>query len=262
MTILFTSRLFGSKKQPRRRELHQGQHKNVLEGTCPDTVVLFFKDTLAHHGEIMEISGIGAINQRITELLFAQLTHVGINNHFIKSLNMREQLVQATEVLPLRVRVYTSVTEDLALRYNVEAGTPLERPLVEFYTTSKRKEILSKDHILAFDLADEEEIFEIEELARRACDVLFGFTSAKGLHLQAMDLQFGRVYGADPFEDAEIMIINELSPRTLHMIDMVEGQGLSLETSPLKEQDISMLYQTVLDRFGLIQAPEILETKE
>ncbi len=250
MTISFTSKLFGERQKPRRKELHQGQHKNIYEGTCEDSLVLFFKDAVFVKKEVVEINGIGAINQRISETLFTQLSKVGIRNHFIKSLNMREQLVQAAEVIPVSVRVYTEVTGELAQRYNLEKETSLQKPIIEYRTISEQRELLSKDHLDAFDIAEESEIFEIESLARRTTDVLFGFMAAKGLILQACDLQFGRIYTDDPFADPEIILVNELSPRTLHTKEALSENNLSLSE---KEDisDIGQIYQLFAERFFL-----------
>lgn len=250
MTISFTSKLFGERQKPRRKELHQGQHKNILEGTCEHSLVLFFKDAVSVNKKVTEINGIGAINQRISETLFTQLSKVGIRNHFIKSLNMKEQLVQAAEVIPVSVRVYTEVTTDLAHRYGLEKETSLQKPIIEYRTISEHKELLSKDHLDAFDIAEESEIFEIESLARRTTDVLFGFMAARGLTLQACDLQFGRIYTDDPFEDPEIILVNEISPRTLHTRETLSEDILSLSGRE-DISDIGRVYQIFAERFFL-----------
>jgi phosphoribosylaminoimidazole-succinocarboxamide synthase len=45
------------------------------------------------------------INNRISEHVFLRLAHIGIPTHFIRRLNMREQLVRQVEIIPLEVVV-------------------------------------------------------------------------------------------------------------------------------------------------------------
>ena len=42
----------------------------------------------------------GILNNRISEHILTQLNNVGIKNHLVKRLNMREQLVQHVEIIP------------------------------------------------------------------------------------------------------------------------------------------------------------------
>ena len=262
MNRIFSSKLFGSKQPPRRKELLRGDHKVIFEGTSHDSLVLFFNDSLILEGVTHNISGLGAIHQRMSEMLFTHLSDLGIHNHFHKSLNMREQLVQACEVIPFMLRIHTTVMEELASRFDLEVGTILRTPLVEMVTKGPKKNILSKDHLLAFDMADESEIHEIESLARRACDMLYGFFTAKGLRLTSIDLSFGRVYHDDPFDEVGIMLINELTPRTLHFVDAESGEDYSLTHAVKSGASIATIYQTLAERLGIIKLPQTETSKE
>lgn len=252
----FTTKLFGPKQPPRRKELHQGSHKNVMEGTSFDTVVLFFKDHVRVDGTVLNIQGVGAIHQRISEILFTQLESVGISNHFIKSLNMKEQLVHAAEVLPFFVRMYTSVTADLSKRYGLEERAPLEKPLMEMYTSTGQ--LLSKEHLLSFGFIDDTELFEMESIARRTCDVAYGFSAGKNLTLQAIDLRFGRNHNG--YDEMDVMLVDEISPRTLHFFDAANNEPLSLLAPDLTTENIALMYQRISECFGVVQ-PSLVEEK-
>ena len=49
------------------------------------------------------IPGKGALNNRISSYLMTQLEGIGIPTHFIRSINMREQLVREGEIIPVEV---------------------------------------------------------------------------------------------------------------------------------------------------------------
>src|SRR3546814_14299791 len=58
----------------------------------------------------------GVLNNRISEHVFTLLGNIGVPHHFIRRLNMREQLIRQFEILPIEVIVP-----------NVGARTPWKR---------------------------------------------------------------------------------------------------------------------------------------
>lgn len=262
MSSIFSSKLFGSKQPPRRKEILRGEHKVLFEAPSFDSLVILFNDHLNLNGKTEVISGLGSIHQRSSEILFSHLSDLGIRNHFQKSLNMREQLVYAAEVLGFSVRVHTTVMEDLASKFKMQIGTILPSPLIEFVTADKDAHTLSKDHILTFDMADESEIFEVETLAKRTCDTLYGFFAAKGMRLTSIDLSFGRTYSDDPFEDSEVMLIDELTPRTIHLVDMETGEDFSLKSAFERDANLAEIYQNYAQRLNIIKSSPLEETTD
>jgi phosphoribosylaminoimidazole-succinocarboxamide synthase len=91
----------------RRRRIYEGKGKILYEGPEPGTLIQFFKDdTTAFDKQKHEIiDGKGVINNRISEHIFLNLNKMGIPTHFIKRLNMREQLIKEVEIIPLEVVV-------------------------------------------------------------------------------------------------------------------------------------------------------------
>ena len=56
------------------------------------------------------------LNNRISEYVFNNLNEIGVPTHFIKRLNMREQLIREVEIIPLEVVVRNVMA--LAIRVN------------------------------------------------------------------------------------------------------------------------------------------------
>jgi len=93
----------------RRRRVFEGRSKVLYEGPESGTLIQHFKDDLpALKGKKPRtIDGKGVLNSRICEYLFKRLGDIGIPNHFLKRLNMREQLIQEVEIIPIAMTVET-----------------------------------------------------------------------------------------------------------------------------------------------------------
>ena len=112
-----------------RKKLYEGKAKILYQGPEPGTIIQHFKDDAtafnAQKHEVIE--GKGVLNNRISEHIFIQLDNLGIPTHFIKSLNMREQLVQEVDVIPIEVVVRNFAAGSLVKRLGLEErGTPIK----------------------------------------------------------------------------------------------------------------------------------------
>lgn len=229
----------------RRQALYEGSEKILFMGAEPNTCVLYFTD----HSEAIQqtISGKGAINSRLSEFFMRRMSEVGIANHFLRQMNMREQLVRATEVLPIFVEVYNFATGELAQRLNIPSGTRLLRPVVEIRYKSKElgNPFVSTSHIAALHWAQEDDVEDLLSLVQRSNDFLAGQMMAVGLRLLNFRLEFGRYFGeADFMDDGQIIVIDEISPETF-------GVAL-LSDEKVEPLTSSERYQEIAQRFGLL----------
>ncbi|MBY0429028.1 MAG: phosphoribosylaminoimidazolesuccinocarboxamide synthase, partial [Alphaproteobacteria bacterium] len=87
----------------KRRRIYEGKAKVIFEGPEPGTVVQYFKDDATAFNNLKKgtIEGKGVINNRITEYLMLKLGEIGVPTHFIRRINMREQLVKQVEIIPV-----------------------------------------------------------------------------------------------------------------------------------------------------------------
>jgi phosphoribosylaminoimidazole-succinocarboxamide synthase len=90
-----------------RRRIYEGKAKVLYEGPEPGTLIQYFKDdTTAFNSKKHEvIDGKGVLNNRISEYLFQRLNEIGVPTHFMRRMNMREQLIREVEIIPLEVVV-------------------------------------------------------------------------------------------------------------------------------------------------------------
>jgi phosphoribosylaminoimidazole-succinocarboxamide synthase len=91
----------------RRRRIYEGKAKVLYEGPEPGTLIQHFKDdATAFNAKKHEvIDGKGVLNNRISEYIFQHLNDIGVPTHFIRRLNMREQLIREVEIILLHMAV-------------------------------------------------------------------------------------------------------------------------------------------------------------
>src|SRR5947208_8843567 len=146
----------------RRRQIYEGKAKILFEGPEPGTLVQYFKDdaTAFNAQKKGVITGKGVLNNRISEYLMMRLAEIGIPTHFVRRLNMREQLIREVEIIPLEVVVRNVAAGSFAERFGVEEGTVLPRSIIEFYYKNDALEdpMVSEEHITAFGWASPQEI--------------------------------------------------------------------------------------------------------
>ena len=112
----------------RRKKIYEGKAKILYEGPEPGTIVQYFKDdATAFNAEKKDvIDGKGVLNNRLSEYFMVGLGQIGVPTHFLKRLNMREQLVRACEIVPLEVIVRNYAAGTMAKRLGMDEGTVLE----------------------------------------------------------------------------------------------------------------------------------------
>ena len=239
----------------KRRRIYEGKAKVLYEGPEPGTLVQHFKDdATAFNAEKHEvIEGKGVLNNRISEYIFLQLAQIGIQTHFIKALNMREQLIREAEIVPLEVVIRNIAAGSLVKRLGLKEGEPLPRPLIEFYYKDDAlgDPLISEDHIAVFGWATQNELDEIMSVAVRINDFLIGLFAGAGIRLVDFKLEFGRVWEGDV---QRIILADEISPDNCRLWDANSNEKLDKDRF---RQDLGGLvdaYQEVARRLGIFSS--------
>lgn len=237
----------------RRKKLYEGKAKILYEGTEPGTIVQYFKDdATAFNAEKKDvIDGKGVLNNRLSEFFMRGLTQLGIPNHFIKRLNMREQLVRAAEIVPLEVIVRNVAAGSMAKRLGLEEGTPLPRPIVEFsYKDDALGDpLVPEEYIAAFGWASQQEMDEIVSMALRVNDYLSGVMYGVGIKLIDFKIEMGRVYEGD---FPRLIVADEISPDSCRLWDIETGQKLDKDVFRQDLGNLSDAYTEVARRLGVL----------
>lgn len=245
----------------RRKKIHEGKAKILYEGPTADTIIQYFKDdaTAFNAEKHAVIPGKGILNNRISSHLMTQLEKVGIPTHFLKSVNMREQLVRRLDIVPIELVVRNVAAGSLCKRLDLKEGTHLPRPLVEFYY--KKDELgdplVGEDHIITFGWADPYELEEMISMAWRVNDYLSGLFAGIGLTLVDFKLEFGRLWG----EHGELYIVlaDEISPDNCRIWDAKTGEKMDKDRFRFELGDLIEGYQHIAHKLGLIPEGGILK---
>ncbi len=246
---------------PRRRQLYEGKAKIIYEGPEPGTVIQYFKDdaTAGNGAKKAVIAGKGILNNRISAHLMTRLESIGVPTHFIKSLNMREQLIRQVEIIPIELVVRNIAAGSLTKRLGVAEGSRLPRPIIEFYYKNDTlgDPMVNDDHITAFGWADPYELEEMVSQAFRANDYLNGLFAGVGLMLVDFKLEFGRIWG----EQGELYLVlaDEISPDNCRLWDMKTKEKMDKDRFRQDLGGLTEAYQEVAVRLGIIPREGVVQ---
>jgi phosphoribosylaminoimidazole-succinocarboxamide synthase len=237
----------------RRRMVYEGKAKILYEGSEPGTLIQYFKDdATAGDGEKKDvIEGKGVLNNRLSEHFMSGLNNVGVPTHFIKRINMREQLIRSVEMIPLEVVVRNFAAGSLSKRLGIEEGTPLPRPIIEFYLKDDalHDPMVTEEHIVAFGWASHQDIDDMIALALRVNDFMTGLMYGVGIKLIDFKIEIGRVYEGD-FQ--RLIVADEISPDSCRLWDMETGRKLDKDVFRRDLGSLTDAYTEVATRLGVM----------
>jgi phosphoribosylaminoimidazole-succinocarboxamide synthase len=237
----------------RRRLVYEGKAKILYEGPEPGTLIQHFKDdaTAFDAQERDVIDGKGVLNNRISEHIMMALTAIGVPNHFIKRLNMREQLIRAVEMIPLEVVVRNTAAGSLSKRLGIDEGTALPRPIIEFYLKDDalHDPMVTEEHIAAFNWASQQDIDDIIALALRVNDFLSGLFMGVGIKLVDFKIECGRIWEGDY---QRVIVADEISPDSCRLWDVKTGQKLDKDVFRRDLGNLADAYTEVARRLGIL----------
>jgi phosphoribosylaminoimidazole-succinocarboxamide synthase len=237
----------------RRKQVYEGKAKVLFEGPEPGTLVQYFKDdaTAFNNQKKGTITGKGVLNNRISEFLMTKIAEIGIPTHFVRRLNMREQLVRQVEIIPIEVVVRNVVAGSLAKRFGIVEGTALPRSIVEYYF--KKDELgdpmVSEEHITAFGWATTQDLDDIMQMSLRINDFLSGLFLGIGIKLVDFKLEFGRLFQN---EEMRLVLADEISPDNCRLWDLKTNEKMDKDRFRQDLGRIEEAYQEVARRLGIL----------
>ena len=244
----------------KRTRIYEGKAKILYEGPEPGTVVVHFKDdaTAFNAEKKAVIEGKGVLNQRISEYLFTKINEMGLPTYFIRSLNMREQLVREVEIIPLEVVVRNVAAGSISKRLGIDEGKPLPRSIIELYYKNDKlgDPMVTEEHVTAFGWATPQEMDDIVHMSVRINDFLSGLFLGIGIRLVDFKLEFGRYYENDMMR---VVLADEISPDNCRLWDMKTNDKLDKDRFRRDMGGLVEAYQEVAKRLGIIQQGEIVE---
>ena len=254
----------------KRRRLYEGKAKILYEGPEPGTLVQYFKDDATAFNAKKKgiITGKGVLNNRISEYLMTRLAEIGVPTHFVRRLNMREQLIREVEIIPIEVVVRNVAAGSLAERFGIAEGTALPRSIVEYYykNDALNDPMVSEEHITAFGWATPQDIDDMLALALRINDYMSGLLLGVGIKLVDFKIEFGRLY--EETGEMRIVLADEISPDSCRLWDLRTNEKLDKDRFRRDLGGVEEAYQEVARRLGIlpegggpsdVQAPDTIQ---
>src|SRR5215813_1253698 len=241
----------------RRRLVYEGKAKVLYEGPEPGTLVQYFKDdaTAFNNQKHAVFDGKGVLNNRISEYMMERLNGIGVPTHFIRRLNMREQLIREVEIIPVEVVVRNICAGSLVKRIGLEEGAPLPRSIIEFYYKNDAlgDPMVSEEHVTALGWATPQEIDDIMALAIRVNDFLSGLFLGVGIRLVDFKMECGRLWENDMMR---IVVADEISPDSCRLWDIKSSEKLDKDRFRRDLGGLLEAYTEVARRLGIMSENE------
>ena len=226
--------------------IYEGKAKKVYSTEAEDRLVVEYKDdATAFDGEKKgQIKDKGEMNAQISTIFFSELEKEGIPTHFIKKLNETDILVKKLDIILVEVVMRNIAAGSLAERIGLEEGTELSQPVLEFYYKDDElgDPMINRYHIFSEELATEEELVQISDLAFEINDILVDFLAPKGIDLVDFKLEFG--LGSD----GKIYLGDEISPDTCRFWDAKTAKKLDKDRFRRDLGEVEGAYQEIIKR--------------
>jgi len=237
----------------RRRQIYEGKAKVIFEGPEPGTLVQYFKDdaTAFNNQKRGTITGKGVLNNRISEYLMTRISEIGVPTHFVRRLNMREQLIKEVEIIPIEVVVRNVAAGSLSKRLGIPEGEALPRSIIEYYYKSDDlgDPMVGEEHVTAFGWSSPQELDEMVAMSLRINDFLSGLFFGVGIRLIDFKVEYGRHYTN---EDMRIVLADEISPDSCRLWDLQTNEKMDKDRFRRDMDNIAEAYQEVARRLGIL----------
>ena len=228
-------------------KIYEGKAKIIYNTEDPDLVIQHFKDdATAFDGKKKgSIKEKGALNNKISTKIFEFLEDSGVQTHFVEMLSDREMLVKRLAILPIEVVVRNIVAGSLAKRMGAEEGRELKDSVLELYykDDSLGDPMINKFHVMAFELADSNQVLTMEREGIRINNILYTYFEERGMKLVDFKLEFGLHKG-------ELILGDEISPDTCRLWDSETDEKLDKDRFRRDMGKVEEAYNEVLKRVG------------
>ena len=235
------------------KKLYEGKAKIIYATTDKNLVIQYFKDdaTAFNNLKKSKIDGKGVLNNRISEHILTNLGQIGIKNHLVKRLNMREQIIKLVEIIPIEFIIRNVATGSITKRLGIEDGTVLKEPLLEYCLKDDKlgDPLIAEEHILAFDWASKQELEKVKKMILRINDFMIGMFRGVGIKLIDFKLEFGRIKTNGKLE---VILADEISPDTCRLWDSITDKKLDKDRFRKDLGDLIPAYTEVAKRLGIL----------
>ncbi len=230
--------------------LYEGKGKKLFATQDQNLIIAEFKDDLTAFNAQKTGSqeGKGALNCKISSIIFTLLEQHGIKTHFQKTLDATHILCEKVEIIPIEVVVRNVATGSLSKRLGIQDGLELPFTLVEFYykDDSLGDPIINDEHCKILGITQKQEDLDfLKNQARNINAILRDFFIQRSLRLIDFKLEFGFNH------QGQIILADEISPDSCRFWDKDTNKKLDKDVFRQNLGNVKLAYEEVLERMLL-----------
>ena len=197
--------------------LYEGKAKRVHATDQPDLVAVEYKDDATAFNALKkaQLTGKGALNCRISALLFEHLERCGIPTHYLGVRDSLWMMVRPVRVIPVEVVVRNIAAGSLCRQLPIAAGSRLQPALIDLYYKDDAlgDPLLSEARLERLQLVSPEQLASIRALALQVNAVLGELFAGVGLELVDFKIELGFTTTGD------LVVADEISPDSCRLWD-------------------------------------------
>lgn len=228
--------------------VYEGKAKRLyqVEGRS-DLIWQEFKDSLTAFNAQKKgnFANKGALNREISSLLFRELEKNGVHTHRVADISATEEVTKKLEMVKLELVVRNVLAGSTAKKFGIEEGTPLERPLVEFYykDDALADPFVSDDQAIMMKAAKSlAELDELKIFALKVNATLLPVMRSAGLQLVDFKIEAGRD------TTGVLHLADEISPDCCRLWDLKTGEKMDKDRFRRDLGGVEEAYREVCER--------------
>ena len=228
--------------------IYEGKAKKIFSlKDQPDSVLVEFKDSLTAFNALKkgQFAAKGELNRDIATLIFKFLGKHGVTHHWIEDVGPRSMVCKKVTIIPLEVVVRNRLAGSTAKKFNIEEGTALPTPLVEFYFKDDAlgDPFLSDDQALMLKaVSDRADLDRLREQALKVNRELLRLFKEVGIDLIDFKIEFGRT------AKGELLLADEISPDCCRLWDTKSGERMDKDRFRRDLGNVEESYREVWQR--------------
>ncbi len=230
--------------------IYEGKAKKIFSvSDHSDLLWVEFKNSLTAFNAAKKGSfeGKGSLNRNITSLIFRYLQKNKVETHWVSDVGEHEMVSRKLDMILLEVVVRNVLAGSTAKKFQIEEGTPLDRPLVEFFYKNDvlGDPFVSDEQALMLKASsNQQELNELKRMALTINEVLIPFFAQVGIRLIDFKLEMGRSQG-------KIVLGDEITPDSCRLWQ--EGTNEKLDKDRFR-RDLGRVKESYEQVYSLLQS--------
>jgi phosphoribosylaminoimidazole-succinocarboxamide synthase len=197
--------------------LYEGKAKKIFSTDRENVLLMEFKDSLTAFNaqKTGNFEGKGALNCKISTLIFKALSNGGVLHHLIQTSGENLMLVHKTKIIPLEVVVRNYIAGSLAKKLDIQEGQGLRNPIVEFYykNDALNDPFVNDEQITALGWATSDQLNFLKSEGLKINNIISPLFLKAGLKLIDFKVEFGLN------SKGQIILADEISPDCMRLWD-------------------------------------------